>query len=158
MDPPVSGDRPAPIQNHLGPLMIQARQLALLNMAVPPKFSAPVLTPESSPDISPSSPLVPSSPPSSPNSPKLTSLAPPKHPPVSTHSKCPPEPAPRKCPPETAPPSIPPGFLVFPKKVFWGSGAMYQRIRHGNQNCLLCHGSWSSLIPTNPPPPNPASV
>ncbi|XP_016362449.1 group 3 secretory phospholipase A2-like [Sinocyclocheilus anshuiensis] len=62
--------------------------LVLLDMALPPEFSAPILTSESAPESSPSSPLVPSSSPSSPespsfpDSPELASPAPPERPPL----------------------------------------------------------------------------
>ncbi|XP_016145996.1 formin-binding protein 1-like [Sinocyclocheilus grahami] len=46
-----------------------AADSALLDMALPPEFSAPILTPESAPESSPSYPLVPSCSPSSPGSP-----------------------------------------------------------------------------------------
>ncbi|XP_018947998.2 vegetative cell wall protein gp1-like [Cyprinus carpio] len=80
-------------------------------------------------------------------------LAPPELPPVPAPHKClperpqiptppepPQEPAPTECPADPAPPEGRPGFLDFPKKICVGWGA------YNELNCLLRHGSWSSLI------------
>ncbi len=70
---------------------------ALLDMAPPLEFGAPILTPES-----PSPPLVPSKP-LSPEFPKSASSTPRKCSPVPVPHKCLPEPAPWQYPPELAP-------------------------------------------------------
>ncbi|XP_016099881.1 vegetative cell wall protein gp1-like isoform X2 [Sinocyclocheilus grahami] len=130
---PVSA--PAP---ELAPVSAPAPELApegksaIMDMALPPGFSAPVLTPEaaltcfSEPPSSPSPPRVRSSSPSSPSPPLVPSSSP-------------------------SPPLVPSNSSLSPSHPLVLSSPLSTCLfRHDDLNCLLRHGSQSSLI--RPPP------
>ncbi|KAL0203317.1 hypothetical protein M9458_001335, partial [Cirrhinus mrigala] len=89
-----------PAALHSSPMASLFNVVDIMDMALPPEFSAPILSPSS-----PTSPLVPSSPPESPMSPLV-----PSNPPV---------PAPPERPPGPAPPELSwaCSTLISPKKI-----------------------------------------